>query len=327
MKLEPVNIFKDGEYSHPMTFGFQPDIVPYIHEDNTVRPCVIVVPGGGYAMVSPTEGELVADRFYKAGYQTFVFSYTTNLLSAAPLMDLPMRELTRAIRIVRSRAGEFKVDPKRVVVCGFSAGSHLCGSVCVHHDDVTDPDEVLSAISPRPDAAILSYPVITSGEYAHQGSFQNLLGKDIFERTDFEAARLLDYYSIEKHVTDKTPPIFLWQTITDELVPVENSLLMARALKEHNVPLALHLFSEGRHGLSLSDDRWCNHQYGDEHCGRQLTHLQNAARSGALSLPEPIKDGLLNLFTQAETEPEKSSHEVRVWPELALEWLEKTLGH
>ncbi len=231
MKLAPISIWRDSEYAYPMAFGFRPDMVPYIHEDETVRPCVIVVPGGGYSFVSPSEGELVADRFYDAGYQTFVFTYTTNLLKAAPLMDLPMGELARAVRLVRTRAGEFKADPNRVILCSFSAGGHLCGSLCVHFDGVADPDPVLNAVSPRPDAAILSYPVITSGEYAHRDSFQCLLGRDIYERKDEEARRLLDYYSLENHVTAATPPCFLWQTVTDELVPVENSVLMARALK------------------------------------------------------------------------------------------------
>ena len=96
-----------------------------------------------------------------------------------PLKDQPMRDPSRAIRFIRSRAGEFCIDPDRLVICGFSAGGHLCASVCVHFADISD--EVYEGISNRPDAAILSYPVITSGDKAHQGSIQALLGADATE--------------------------------------------------------------------------------------------------------------------------------------------------
>ena len=326
MKYNPVPLFADSEYHYPMAFGFQPDLVPYLHEDDTVRPCVIVVPGGGYAMVSPTEGELVAERFYVAGYQTFVLTYTTNLLSAAPLGGLPMGELARAIRMVRSRAGEYKVDPNLVVLCGFSAGSHLCGSICVHFEDAAEDNPAYKDISARPDAAILSYPVITSGPFAHQGSFQCLLGRDIYERKDPETAKLLEYWSLEKQVSENTPPIFLWQTITDETVPVENSILMEQALRKHGVPHALHLFSAGRHGLSLADTRWADQDYGDGHCANQLEHLQNAAISGELPLPEETKNALLHLFDAGNAGTDEPNEEVSAWPELALAWLNRILN-
>lgn len=325
MKHTPVSIWKEKEYIYPIAFGFRPDLVPYLHEDEQDRPCVIVVPGGGYALASPTEGELVADRFYQAGYQAFVFTYTTNLLKAAPLMDLPMRELARAVRLIRSQAGVFRVDPNRILLCGFSAGAHLCGSVCTRFNEIEEPDEVLCAVSARPDAAILSYPVITSGRYAHQDSFRHLLGADIYDRKDPEAVRLLDDYSLEKQVTDSTPPCFLWQTVTDELVPVENSLLMAKALKEHGVPFALHLFSQGRHGLSLADERWAERRFGDSHCANQLTFLQKAVESGALSLPEPTRSALMNLSSAVDEESRSPNPQVRVWPDLALDWLREVL--
>lgn len=328
MKYEPVKLFDESEYSYSMAFGFRPDVVPYIHENDTVRPCVLVVPGGGYAMVAPSEGELVADRFYEAGYQTFVLTYSTNLFCAEPLRELPLRELARAIRFIRARAGEYRVNPGRLVLCGFSAGAHLCGSVCVHWEDAEDTNPAYKDISARPDAAILSYPVITSGEHAHQDSFRHLLGQDIYDRQDGEARELLDYWSLEKHVTDKTPPVFLWQTITDELVPVENSLLMAGALQEHGVPHALHLFSYGRHGLSLADDRWAEHRYGDSHCANIMGYLVNAVRSGELPLPEETKKAFEDLSHMSlENMPkDEPSEEVRVWPELALTWLDRMLN-
>ena len=89
-------------------------------------------------MVSPTEGEIVALEFYKKGYNTFVCTYTTNLFGIAPLLDQPMKDLSRAIRYIRANAGAFHVKENELTICGFSAGGHLCGSVCVHYEDVKD---------------------------------------------------------------------------------------------------------------------------------------------------------------------------------------------
>ena len=133
----------------------------------------------------------------------------------------------------------------------------------------------------------------------------------------------MDYWSLEKNVTGETPPVFLWQTVTDELVPVENSLLMAASLREHNVPHALHLFSEGRHGLSLADERWASHQYGDSHCANQLGFLVGAVKTGKLPLPEETKNGLLALASMEDTGTDAPSREVAVWPDLAMEWLRR----
>lgn len=326
MKQEPVKLWKDEEYAYPLAFGYSPDIVPYLHEDNAVRPCMIVVPGGGYAVVSPSEGEIVAEKFYEAGFQAFVLSYTTNLLLAAPLMDQPMKDLARAIRLIRSRAEELRIDPNRVVICGFSAGGHLCASVCVHYDEILDSDENYHAISPRPNAAILSYPVISSGAAAHPGSFMALLGEDIFRREDEEAARLLNFYSVEKHVDQNTPPCFVWQTLTDETVPVENSMLMVKAMQEHGVSFAYHLFSQGPHGLSLANEDWAALRFGDVHCFAQTQHTLDAIKGGALPLPEEAKTALLDAFSDDTAQSGVPNEEVMIWPDLAIQWLRKILG-
>ncbi len=324
MKGKPIPVWKEGEYSYPFSFGFSPDMVPYLHPDDTVRPCVVVVPGGGYCMVCPPEGEIVANKFYAFGYQTFVVSYTTNLFMSAPLLTQPMRDLSRAIRLIRSRAQEFRVDPDRIILCGFSAGAHLCASLCVHHRDCTDPE--MNDVSPRPDGAILSYPVITSGKYAHQGSFQALLGEDIYRREDPEAKELLEYYSLEKQVSESTPPCFLWQTATDELVPVENSILMARALKEHQIPFALHIFSSGAHGLSLADEDWSEQRFGDSHCFDQTLKIAEAVKSGVLPMEEEARNAFLGSLSMDSLPVTPPSPEVRVWPDLAHQWLKSVLN-
>lgn len=207
-------LWSEEEYSYPLAFGFIPNIVSYIHdEDNANRPSIIVVPGGGYWGVSPTEGEIVALEFYEKGYNTFVLTYTTNLLMPVPLKMQPLKDISRALCMVRKNAKEFKINPNQVAICGFSAGGHLCGSIAVHHDDIEDNNELYQEYSNRPDATILSYPVITSGEKANRSSFVALLGKDA---TSDE----LEYMSLEKQVKETTPPVFLWHTVTDELVPV-----------------------------------------------------------------------------------------------------------
>lgn len=321
MIIKRHDLWKQGEYSYPMAFGFIPNITSFIHDEDTqIRPGIIVVPGGGYRVVSPTEGEIVAREFYKKGYQAFVCTYTTNLLGAAPLYDQPMKDLSRAVRFVRRNAEEFKVKTDQIVVCGFSAGAHLCGSLCVHFEDVLDTE--YPEISNRPDAAILSYPVITSGEYAHRDSFCALFGENPTEEE-------LSYMSLEKQVKENTPPCFLWQTVTDETVPVENSYLMADALHEKKIPYAHHVFSNGKHGLSLANEAWAKGEYGQTDTMEQIHRIVQCIKDGTLELPEPAKQQILSSFDYDEETgaerlkaniPNKSA---AVWPVLADMWLQE----
>lgn len=325
MKQFNVTIWEKEEYQYPMAFGFVPNITAYVHEDEEQRPCMLVVPGGGYFMVSPTEGEIVAKKFYEKGYQAFVLTYTTNLLMAAPLQDQPMKDLSRAIRLIRSKAEEYHVNPEQLVICGFSAGAHLCGSVCVHYQDVPESVSAYHEYSNRPDAAILSYPVISSGKYAHQDSFRCLFGKDVYEREDKSQ---LEYMSLENHVTADTPPCFLWQTETDETVPVENSALFATACHAQGVPFAYHVFSKGKHGLSLADEDWGYGRLGEPYTLAQIFALIEAVKSGQLPMPEEAKEMLLKSFDFSEKKDEAEradeiNAEVLVWPELAEAWLNR----
>ena len=332
MRKEKLTLWKPEEYTYPMAMGFIPNIMTYIHDEDTqIRPVMIVVPGGGYCVVSPTEAEIVALDFYEKGYNAFVLTYTTNLLMQIALGDQPMKDLSRAIRYVRKNADDFHADPDRVVVCGFSAGGHLCGSVCVHYKDVEDRDAEYQAYSNRPDAAILSYPVITTGQYTHQGSIMALLGV----RYDLDANGLvcaaseaeLAYMSLEKQVTPDTPPCFIWQTAEDEAVPVENSYLFAQACKAQGVPFAHHVFSKGRHGLSLANEVWASGQFGEPYTMEQTMALVNAVRDRQIPLPEETREGILKQFDFSDpNEMFKNMYvnpEVRIWPELAKQWLEK----
>ena len=323
MISERINLFREGEYAYPDAYGFMPNMVSCIHdEDERIRPCLLVVPGGGYRVVSPTEGGIVAEKFYAKDYNAFVLTYTTNLLDKTPLRRQPLSEIARAVRLLRKHAAEYRIDGSRVITLGFSAGAHLCGSLGVHWDDVRDPDPELDAFSARADAMVLSYPVITAGNEAHRDSFTALLGRN-------PANEDLSYMSLEKHVTEKTPPCFLWQTVTDTTVPVTNSLIMAQALIDHHVRCALHLFSSGRHGLSLADAQWASGEYGEPYTMEQTMHILSLVKNGTISLPEEMRKSLLDRFdpeNRAERSPLEPNREVSIWPDLADAWIREVLG-
>lgn len=332
--IEKLLLWKDFEYEYPLSFGFIPNVHTYIHEDNQIRPAMLVVPGGGYSIVSPTEAEIVARRFYKKGFQVFILTYTTNLFMTQPLGLQPLWDLSRAVRMVRARAADFCVDPQRIVICGFSAGAHLCGSLCVHFDKIEEKSDVYSAYSNRPDAAILSYPVITAEEEAcHVGSYLALYGLKE-ECSVFSANSLLcsnasleeiQFMSLEKHVTKNTPPCFLWQTATDEAVSVKNSYLFAEALQRNGVLYAHHVFSTGKHG-HLAGHAWESRQYGELYTLEQSEKVVNAYKQGLFSVKEEayathciqMYDNLRKL---CEVPEEELNDEVSPWPELVQAWL------
>jgi acetyl esterase/lipase len=223
---------------------FIPTITPYLISTDKPVGAVVVCPGGGYGGRAAHEGEPIARFFNGAGFQAFVVDYRVQPnRNPAPLMDA-----ARAVRIVRQRAAEWKIKPDKIAILGFSAGGHLAGSLSVFFDagDAASSDPIAKQSS-RPDAAVLCYPVISSGEFAHKGSFDNLLGPDA-------TPEQREAMSLELHVRPDTPPTFLWHTAADSGVPVENSLMMARALHDKKVPFELHVYPEGRHGLGLSPD-------------------------------------------------------------------------
>jgi acetyl esterase/lipase len=318
--MEKIELWNEGEYTYPLAFEFAPNMRPYLIDDGKTHPCLIVLPGGGYAVVVPPEGEIVAKRFNELGYNCFVMTYTTNQLMREPVMDQAMNDLARAIRLVRSRAEEYRVDPDKIYICGFSAAGHVCASVCDYWDEIKDPDPEMDKISCRPDAAILSYPVITSGEYAHQDSFRFLIGADIYDRTDDEAKALLNRYSLEKNVKPSNPPCFIWQTETDNLVPVQNSYLYAEALKEKGVRYEHKTFPRGFHGLSIPNEDWAMGRHGEPYTAEQAFALVKAIKSGLIEAPEGGADSLLDFIKPWEPLPGmqiETFPEVCAWPEMA----------
>ena len=205
---------------------------------------VIVCPGGGYARRADHEGEPFARLFAEHGFVGAVLHYRV----APHQHPLPLADGCRAVRLVRQMAGELNIAPNRIALMGFSAGGHLACTVAtqpdLHHDA---NDDLAGKVSARPDRLILGYPVVSFVTKFHTGCVEKLLGKD----APLEARRQL---SGELHVTTETPPTFLFHTADDPAVPVENSLNFAAACAAHKVPVALHIFPHGRHGVGMAAD-------------------------------------------------------------------------
>ncbi len=206
---------------------------------------VIVCPGGGYGHLAMTyEGHEVADWFNGYGVTAFVLRYR---LAPRYHHPAPMSDAQCAIRLVALRAEEWGIDPARIGIMGFSAGGHLASTAATHFDDgQSDAVDPIDRTSCRPDFAILAYPVITlTGEYAHGGSRDNLLGKN-------PAPDLVASLSNQNQVTARTPTAFLFHTAADKAVPPENSIMFFQAMRKANVPGEMHIYQEGPHGVGLA---------------------------------------------------------------------------
>ncbi len=311
-----IDLWKTGEYNYSMSFGFVPNIMSYTHQDDIERDYAIIVPGGGYGIVSPTEGEIVGLEFFNRGYNFGVLTYTTNLLGIDPLNEQPLKDISRAVRHIRRSNNNSKI-----IICGFSAGGHLAASLAVHYGDILDDIIEYKDISNRPDACILSYPVITSGQYTHVSSIKNLIGADAYENANL--LNRLEYYSLEKHVKNDTPPCFLWHTVTDKSVPVENSLLFFNELRRNNVKSGLHIYSNGEHGLSLSNEKWERKEFGEFYSYEQAVKVINAVRNDKILLDPSEKQLFLEqhaIFEQDEDLFERNAiKEVASWILLAFD--------
>lgn len=208
------------------------------------RPAVIVCPGGGYRNRSDRESEPVVMQFLSMGYQAFLLDY-----SVAPnRFPTSLLELAEAVALIRENSQAWQVDPQQIYVCGFSAAGHLAGSLGVFWNQEFVYGAVgRTAEQIRPDGLMLCYPVITSGEFAHESSFLCLLGEGA-SKEQWEAV------SLERHVGSHMPKTFLWHTYEDGTVPLENSLLLASAMKQHGVNFELHIYPRGGHGAALANE-------------------------------------------------------------------------
>lgn len=242
---------KDGTFTGTLTTY----LLDKIMEEEKTRPLVLICPGGGYFFTSPREAEPIALQMNSFGLHACVLNY-----SCAPaVFPTALNQLAKSVKLIRESAEKWNVNPDKIIVLGFSAGGHLTASLGTFwnkefllRDLNVDKEEIM------PNALVLSYPVITSGEFAHQGSFENLLG----ERAGDSNWREL--VSLEKQIDETMPKSFIWHTFEDQSVPVENSLKLASAMRKAKVPFALHIFEKGGHGLSL----------GTEELGEEVLEVQ-----------------------------------------------------
>ena len=224
----------------------KPTLTVWLAPADKANGCAVVVcPGGGYGHLAVDhEGKQIAEFLNSLGVSAFMLKYR---LAPRYKHPAPLQDAQRAIRTVRSRAAEWKVDPKRVGIMGFSAGGHLTSTAATHFDDgKPDAADSIDKVSCRPDFVVLCYPVISlTTAYTHVGSKNNLLGKDA-------DPKLAENLSNDLQVTDKTPPTFLFHTNEDSGVVPENSVLFYMALRKAKVPAELHIYEKGPHGVGLA---------------------------------------------------------------------------
>lgn len=252
----PINVATSGKSDYEaMLTGYIPDNIMQEQKER-MRPAVLILPGGGYEYTSDREAEPIALEFIRRGVCAFVLRY-----SITPArFPQALCEALESIAYIRENASEWDIDPDNIAVCGFSAGGHLCASVGTFwNNSILDAYINRSRTVMKPNMLILSYPVITSGEYAHRGSFDALLGENQRDES-------LSLVSLEKQVTADVPPTFIWHTYEDGCVPVQNTMLFANELIAHNVPTEVHIYRRGGHGLSLGNYLVdTERQFGEEH--------------------------------------------------------------
>lgn len=235
------------------------------------RPAVIICPGGAYIGCSDREAEPVALKYNAMGYQAFVLRYSTymegklefpRVLSALKPKEhcqhpTPVREIGKAMLMIRENADEWFVDTDKIIICGFSAGAHNSAMYTTYwHTPLLTEYFGVDKEMLRPAAAILGYTLsdyIFMKENLNQDSQEifNLSNLSYLGNTDPTEDKLHEV-SPARNVTEHNPPSFLWATAADTLVPVQHSLCMAHALANHKVPFEMHIFEEGAHGLSIA---------------------------------------------------------------------------
>jgi len=217
--------------------------VPDVAEPVTaLRPSIVICPGGGYLYRSDREAEPIALVFAAKGFNCFVVEYRV----APEVHPAPLFDVAHAVAWVRTHAAECNADPDAIAVMGFSAGGHAACHLGVRwHEEELMAFSGLTPEQARPNAMVLCYPVINGGEFAHRGSFKNLTGT--------EDLAVHARFSLDEMVTAHTPPTFLWHTWEDGAVPVENTFLLALAMRRNGVQGEVHVFPKGGHGLSLAN--------------------------------------------------------------------------
>ena len=240
----------------------QATLTIYAHEDypevygERNRPMIVICPGGGYEHVSPREGEAIALQFMTTGAHAAVLRYDVSGQGA----EFPQHllELAASVAYVRKHAAEYCIDPDKILVAGFSAGGHLAASLGCFWKEKWLEELMQAEIGAtmkdyQPNGEILAYPVITSGEFAHRGSFVKIMGSEAEQGfAGLSATELEEKLSLENQVTSDFPQTFMWHTFEDGAVPLENSLFFAEALRKAGVNFEYHVFPHGGHGYALA---------------------------------------------------------------------------
>lgn len=237
-----------SDYDRSATGIRAPEITVYA-PDKPNGVGILVTPGGSYRrVVLDKEGSALAPFFNARGYTLFVMTYRMPGDGHQEGADAPLADVQRAMRIVRANAQEWKLDPERIGVLGFSAGGHVAASLGTRfNEQVYHPIDAADELSARPAFMALVYPVITMhADIDHPGSRHELIG-------DNPTPVQIHRYSLEDRAERETPPTFLLHAIDDPAVKVENSLEMFAALRRLDVPVEMHLFERGKHGFGIRD--------------------------------------------------------------------------
>ena len=214
------------------------------------RDAMLVIPGGGYrAVCSDREGEMVALAYYAKGFNAFVLNY--RVAEEGDVYPTQLLDACRAVLHIKENAEKYNTNAERVFAVGFSAGGHLAGSLALLAKD----ELVLSTLGVTADdlkikGVVLSYPVVTAMADTHRGSFEYLTGMT-FDNIPQELKRK---YSLEENVDASSPPAFIWHTAEDKTVPVIGSLMLASSYVKNNVPVSIHVYPYGCHGISLATE-------------------------------------------------------------------------
>lgn len=228
---------------NPYITAYLPHNMAEMGRENCKRPCIVVCPGGGYDVCTERESEPIALHFATDGYNAFVLNYSVRTHS----FPVQLTEVAAALDLIHKKSEEWNCDTEKIAIIGFSAGGHLAA----HYSTAFDSPEVRRSFpeSYPVNATVLSYPVITAlPEFCNADSILRVSGeKEITES-------VVNKFSCERLVSEKTPPTFLWHTAEDACVPVENSLLYAAALSKNKVPFEMHIYPYGEHGLCTVDD-------------------------------------------------------------------------
>ncbi len=238
MKIMDIKLWEDKIPYYTEEYDTPNSMTPYLVPTWHKLPAVVVFPGGGYNVRAEHEGEDIAKFYNESGIHAFVVNYRLypNMFPCA------LSDAQRAIKLIKARCEEYRVDENRIFVIGFSAGGHLASCVATLEDYSKIGDEY-DDVSPSVAGAILSYAVTSARE-------EDGLSECCAKLTD-RSYEMIEKLTTYAQIDENTPPCFIWHTANDETVPLQHALKFAMGLKKHNIPLEMHIFPDGRHGLGL----------------------------------------------------------------------------